>query len=93
MRYLVATAASLALIAALFLFSWVMHAEMLRAAELGRDLSLTDRVLMNLAMFWHRFWPMLSVVIVAGASLIAGILPKRKAASPRSAPPDPGPIG
>lgn len=93
MRYLVAIAASLALIGALFVFSWVMHAEMLRAAELGRDLSLTDRVLMNLGNLWRHFWLPLSVLIVAGASLIAGLLPERKAAPPHGPPPGPGPIG
>jgi len=91
MRYFVAIAVSLASIVALFVFSWAMHAEMLRAAELGRDLSLTDRVLMNLGNFWRHFWLPLSVMIVAGASLIAAILPKRKATSPPGAPP--GPIG
>lgn len=89
MRYLAAAAVSVALIAALFVFSWVMDAEMLKAAELGRDLSRTEMVLANLARFWGHFWRPLSLMIIGGVFIIASALPKRK----RAAPPGSGPIG
>lgn len=77
-RYVIALAASVLVIAGMFVFSFTMQARMKEAAEMGRDLTRIEMVSFNIALLWARFWGTISLFIFALAALIAALIPAKR---------------
>ena len=61
------------IIVAMFVFDWVMMKQVSQWADLTVELSVTHRVLAQLAFVWHRYWFVLAPAI-AGIFWTIGII-------------------
>ena len=73
-RYLIALAVSAAIIGGMFIFESAMAARANEAVAARRDLLLPERLVFLAAMFWSRFWGILSPFIVATSLAVAGLV-------------------
>lgn len=81
LRYVIAVAVSVFVIAGMFVFSSAMDARWKEAAEMGRALSRIELLSFRIASYWNRFGGTFSLLICALAVGIAALIPEKR--SPR----------
>ena len=77
MRYRTAFIVTITVVICMFALEWSVIAAMQRAIETGWELPLWFRILFAVGVFWQRFWPsitfLLLVVLVGIASLTSAL--------------------